>query len=281
MKRNYWIAKTTGRSIRRAGAALVAGILLPLFASNGTAWAQQPAGKPAAAPAAAQAAAANEIDPKAIEALKAMGAYLRTLKSFALHSDTTKDEVLDSGQTIQFTNTIDIQSKLPGRLRVDVNSDRIQRKIYYDGKTVTQYAPRLNYYATFDAPGTIRETLVAAADKFDLRLPLADLFFWGTDQSGIEDIKSATEVGASRVGGVECDHYAFRQDGADWQIWIERGKTPLPRKLVITTQDEPAHPQYMAVLRWDLKASMADKTFVFVPPKGAQKITAAVVATAK
>ena len=281
MKKHCWTTTIKGRAIRRAGAVLVAGVLLPLFASNGMAWAQQPAGKPAAAPATTQAPAASEVDPKAIEALKAMGAYLRTLKSFALHSDTTKDEVLDSGQTIQFTNTIDIQSKLPNRLRLEVNSDRIQRKIYYDGKTVTQYAPRLNYYATFDAPGTVRETLVAAADKFDLRLPLADLFFWGTDQSGIEDIKSAIEVGASRVGGVECTHYAFRQDGVDWQLWIERGKTPLPRKLVITTRDEPAHPQYMAVLRWDLKASMTDKTFAFVPPKGAQKITAAAVAAAK
>jgi hypothetical protein len=281
MKQNQCTTTISGQSIRRAGAVLVAGVLLPLFASSGTAWAQQPAGKPAGAPAAAQAPAASEVDPKAIEALKTMGAYLRTLKSFALHSDTTKDEVLDSGQRIQFTNTIDIQSKLPDRLRLDVNSDRIQRKIYYDGKTVTQYAPRLNYYATFDAPGTVRETLVAAADKFDLRLPLADLFFWGTDQSGIEDIKSAIEVGTSRVGGVECDHYAFRQDGVDWQLWIERGKTPLPRKLVITTLAEPAQPQYMAVLRWDLKASMTDKTFAFVPPKGAQKITAASVATAK
>ena len=281
MKQNCWTSTMKGRAIRRAGAVLVAGALLPMFASGGTAWAQQPAAKAAAATATTQAPAANELDPKAIEALKTMGAYLRTLKSFALHSDTTKDEVLDSGQKIQFTNTIDIQSKLPDRLRIDVNSDRMQRKVYYDGKTVTQYAPRLNYYASFAAPGTVRETLVAAADKFDLHLPLADLFFWGTDQSGIEDIKSAIEVGASRVGGVECDHYAFRQEGVDWQIWIERGKTPLPRKLVITTQDEPAHPQYMAVLRWDLKASIADKTFAFVPPKGAQKITAASVATAE
>ena len=222
-----------------------------------------PAATPGVASATEQTAAANEVDPKAIDALKKMSAYLRTLKSYTVHSEATKDEFLESGQNIQFNNTVDIYAKLPNRLRVDVNSDRKQRRIYYDGKTVTQYAPRINYYASVAAPGTIRETLKLAADNYDLDVPLADLFFWGTDQSGIEDINSAIDVGPSRIGGVECDHFAFRQEGADWQIWIERGKAPLPRKLVITTMDEPSQPQYSSLLRWDLKASVEDKTFTF------------------
>jgi hypothetical protein len=174
-----------------------------------------------------------------------------------------------------------MRTRMPDRMRVDVNSDRKQRQLYYDGKAVTQYAPRVGYYASFAAPGTVRETLAVAADKYDLQIPLSDLFFWGTDKSGIGDIKSAIVVGASRVGSVECDHYAFRQDGVDWQLWIERGKTPLPRKLVITTMDEPEQPQYTAVMAWNLTPSVEDKTFAFVPPKDARKIAMAPVAVAK
>jgi hypothetical protein len=40
----------------------------------------------------------------------------------------------------------------------------------------------------------------------------------------------------------------------DWQLWIERGKTPLPRKLLITTVQESSQPQYVAVLKWDTTA---------------------------
>jgi hypothetical protein len=68
------------------------------------------------------------------------------------------------------------------------------------------------------------------------------------------------------------DHYAFRQEGVDWQIWIEKGKTLLPRKLVLTTTDEEGQPQYVSVMKWNLSPSISDKMFTFVPPKDAHRI---------
>jgi hypothetical protein len=272
MKTSQDPKSSTARAIRRARSIVVAGALLPLLGLSGSAWAQasQPVAAPAAAPA--PSAAAALVNPDAIDALKAMSAYLHTLKSFSVHAEASTDEVLESGQKIQFVNTVSLRARLPDHLRVDILSDRKQREIYYNGKTVTQYAPRLKYYASVAAPGTVRETLQAAAQKYDLDLPLADLFFWASDQTGIDAIQSALYVGPSRVAGVTCDHYAFRQAGVDWQIWIESGKSPLPRKLVITTLDEPAQPQYTAQLNWDLKAAVAESSFNFVPPKGALKI---------
>jgi hypothetical protein len=278
MKNNHFHLTTTARAIRHARSLVIAGAMLPLIGIAGSAWAQasKPAGAaPAPAAATATAPAAAVVNPEAIDALKAMSAYLRTLKSFTVRAESSTDEVMESGQKIQFANTVELHAKLPDRLRVSVSSDRKQREIYYDGKTVTQYAPRLKYYGSVAAPGTIRETLKAAAQKFDLDLPLADLFYWGSDQTGIDNIKSALFVGPSHVGGVACDHYAFRQDGVDWQLWIQSGKSPLPCKLVITTLEDPAQPQYAAVLHWDLKTPVADASFTFVPPKGAQKIVIA------
>jgi hypothetical protein len=258
MKMNPSQSTTTGR----ARALAVAGTLLALGGLGSAASAQQPAAAPAA----------PVINPGAVEALKTMGAYLRTLKSFTVHADATVDEVLESGQKVQFANTVAVRARMPDRLRMDLKSDIKQRELYYNGKTVTQYAPRLKYYASVAAPGTVRETLSVATSRYDLNVPLADLFFWGTDQAGIEDIKSAIYIGPSQVGGLECDHYAYRQEGTDWQLWIRSGKTPLPCKLVVTTLDLPAQPQYTATLRWDLKTPVDDKAFTFAPPKGAKKI---------
>jgi hypothetical protein len=45
---------------------------------------------------------------------------------------------------------------------------------------------------------------------------------------------------------VLCDHLAFRQLDTDWQLWVEKGSRPLPRKIVITTRYEVGDPQFSA-----------------------------------
>lgn len=61
----------------------------------------------------------------------------------------------------------------------------------------------------------------------------------------------------------------------DWQLWIEEGARPLPCKMVITNKDDPAMPQYTAVLHWDTQATPAAADLAFAPPPDAQRITLA------
>jgi hypothetical protein len=121
------------------------------------------------------------------------------------------------------------------------------------------------------APATLGEVADALAEK-GIAIPLADLFSWGGGEDTTKDITSAIFIGPATIRGVATDHYAFRRPDVDWQIWIERGKTPLPRKRVITTTDEEGQPQYMALLDWNESPKIIDKTFTFVPPKGAHRI---------
>ena len=79
-------------------------------------------------------------------------------------------------------------------------------------------------------------------------------------------ITRATRVGAANIEGFVCDHYAFRQKDVDWELWIEQGGRPLPRKMVITTTSEPSKPQHSMVMNWDLGAKFDDELFTFVPP---------------
>ena len=164
---------------------------------------------------------------------------------------------------------------------MDIKSDVKERELYYDGKTVTQYAPRIKYYASVAAPATIRRVADRGRQQVRPSVPLADLFFWATDASSLDDIQSGIYLGPATVGGLECDHYAFRQEGVDWQIWIRSGKTPLPCKLLVTTVDLPEQPQYATTLHWDVTTAIDDKAFTFVPPKGAQKIEFARAVAAK
>jgi hypothetical protein len=248
-------------------------MLLLLVTGVGSAQQQPPtsAPPPAAAPA---------VLPEALAALQKMGSFVRSLKAFTLRADTSTDEVLaDSGQKIQFGSVVDYRVRPPDRLRADVLSDRKHQQVFYDGKTLTLYGQRVHYYASVPAPPTIREMLIFAAQKYGLEVPFADLFFWGTDQADLEDITAAINVGPSWIGGGLCDHYAFRQEDVDWQVWIERSDTPLLRKLVITTTDEEQQPQYTAVLTWNLTPQLDDAQFTFVPPPEAHRIVMQEVAS--
>lgn len=217
-------------------------------------------------------AAPPAVEPTVLAALERMGAYLRTLNSFEVQSQTTLDEVLESGQKLQFDGAIRLRARRPDRLWAEVVSDRKTREFFYDGKTFTIYGPRNKFYATVPAPATLREMVAAVEEKYGIVLPLADLFRWGTDPLRRETIRAAINVGPATVNGTPCDHLAFRDEGIDWQVWIQKGDSPLPRKLVITTTDDEAQPQYVAVLSWNLAPALNDKMFTFEPPPGSNRI---------
>jgi len=226
----------------------------------------------AGALASAEEAAKPVIEPAAMSALKAMGAYLRDLKSFQVDATTSDEDVLDDGQKIQYDNVVQILVEFPGRLRAEVTSDRRERLYLYDGKTFTLFARRLNYYATVPMPPTVGKLADALEEQYGFSVPLEDLFRWGAPGWSTDQITSAIDVGASSVQGTTCEHYAFRQPDIDWQIWIQKGAHPLPRKLVITAKTDEARPQYTAVYTWNLAPSYNEQSFAFDPPDGAVRV---------
>ena len=217
----------------------------------------------------------SQIEPEAMTALQKMGAYLRSLKVFQVQAVTSNEDVLEDGQKVQFAGATNILARMPDRFLISVDSDRLNRLWVYDGKQFTLLARRANYYATVPAPPTIGELADAMQEKYGLQLPLEDLFRWGGPKSQDAAITSAMFIGPSEIGGVSCGHYAFRQEGLDWQVWIQLGDFPLPRKLVLTTLTDEARPQYEATFDWNLAPSFNDAAFTFVPPKDAGKVVLA------
>lgn len=212
------------------------------------------------------------IDPGAIAALEKMGGYLRTLKAFRVEAITTNDTVLEDGQKIQHEGSADILANVPKGLRIHTDNDRHERLFLYDGKAFTLWGQRMDYYATIDAPDTIGKLADMLEDKYGMDLPEIDLFRWGTAKMDTAAIIGAINVGPAVINGTTCQHYAFRQDDIDWQIWIQKGDYPLPRKVVITTKTDDARPQHTAEYQWDLAPSFNDAAFTFNPPKGALRV---------
>ncbi|WP_213955076.1 DUF2092 domain-containing protein [Variovorax sp. dw_954] len=222
---------------------------------------------------AAAAPAADAVDPEVLKALDKMAAYLRTLQSFQLDTYSLTDDTLDNGQLAQLGRTARLKVRRPDGLQVDMHNDRGDRNIlYYNGKTASIYSPRTKYYATVQAPPTLKEVVTVLNDTYDIDVPAADLFWWDSGKMDPSAIKSASYLGVSAVDGDLTDQFALRQDDVDWQIWIQRGSTPLPRKLSIVTTSDPARPQHTVVMRWKTGASFPAGDFDFKAPSGSHRI---------
>lgn len=212
------------------------------------------------------------IEPDAMEALNRMGVYLRSLKDFQVQAEITTEDVLTDGQKLQYSHTTTVLAHMPNQLRWETEGEQKSQIFFYDGKSFTFYARHMGYYATVPAPPTIAQLIDAVSEKYDLDIPLRDLFVWGSPRAKTVEITAADDFSQSDVGGVTCEHYIFRQPGLDWQVWIQLGDHPLPRKLVLTTTTDEARPQHTSVLTWNLAPSYNADSFVFDPPEDAHKI---------
>jgi len=225
-----------------------------------------------AAPPASTPADSPERDPEALAALDRMGAALRALKQFSLTSQASTEVVLDDGQKVELDGVVTYKVKVPNQLFLELRSDRQLRQLFYDGKALSLYSPRLKYYARVDGlSATLGELVDDAASRYGIDMPLADMFLWGTDRAPKTAIRGALHIGGGTLDGEAIEQYAFKQDGVDWQLWVSKA-TALPKKLVITSLDDPALPQYRAQLRWDTRTPVAASAFQFTPPADAARI---------
>jgi hypothetical protein len=213
------------------------------------------------------------IDPKADQLLRKMSDYLTGLEQFSFQTESTLEVILRSGEKIQYDSPADALVWRPNKLRADRRGDIVNQEFYYDGKTLTLYSPDQKSYATVNVPPTLDEALDYARTTLDLYAPMGDLLYKNAYNLLMQDVMSGLYIGMSVVGGIRCHHLAFSGREVDWQIWIEDGDKPLPRKYIVTSKWMTGAPQFTASMRnWNLSPKLTEDMFTFVPPKDAQKI---------
>jgi len=151
--------------------------------------------------------------------------------------------------------------------------DLVEQLFVYDGKSLTLYQPQDKVYAQVAAPGTLEELLDFAREKYDVVAPFGDMIFKNAYDILMDGVTDGLVVGKAVIEGAVCDHLAFRAPDVDWQIWIQEGAQPLPRRIVITTLDLPNAPQFaVTVTRWNLEPAFDAQTFTFTPQAGMKQI---------
>jgi hypothetical protein len=198
-------------------------------------------------------------------------------KQFSFEANEFSDEVMPTGQKLQFTKRATVSIRRPNNLHAVVKGDRENFSAVYDGKMVAFHDPTNNQYATAPMPDTIDAAVDTLATKYGMVAPLVDLLFSDPKESLTAHVQAGMYIGEGDGGcegkPVPCHHLAFRQDSVDWQIWVDKGEKALPRKLVITYKTLPGEPQFVAFLgNWNLSPNFAADLFKFNPAPGAKQI---------
>lgn len=216
---------------------------------------------------------AAEIDPAATKMLQQMTDYLGSLPSFSVHTQNTLEHQLDSGQRIDEDISVSMTMKRPDKLQSRRLGGLINQAFYYDGKNLTLNNQNANVYATEAVPGSVEEMLDYAHEKLGLELPAADLVYRNVYPLLMQGVTSAIVVGKAVINDKTCTHLAFSRPDVDFQVWVAADGHPLPCKYVVTDKDTPALISTTSVFsNWNVKPSISDSSFKFVPAKGTDKV---------
>jgi hypothetical protein len=221
----------------------------------------------------ARAAERETTQARAIDLLRRMSDYLASLPEFSVRARHLTDVMLATGQKVQFESLSDVYVRRPDRLRSNRVGEVADIELYYDGASVTLFGRRTRYYATTSAPATLDAMLDDVRARLDMEPPGADLLYSDVFAGLMADVTEAVYVGPSVVGRMPTHHLAFRARDVDWQIWIDDGARPLPRKYLITTKWSTGAPQSgVEFSDWKLTPGLDDTTFRFVPPSDGRRI---------
>ncbi len=196
--------------------------------------------------------------------------FLKAQKSFTVEMDITYDNVLDSGEKVQYAAYQRIWVRKPNQLRSDYTGDERNTSFYYDGNYLTLQDTDLDLYATKPAAPSIDELVKNVETKYGFTIPMSNLLVSDPCAAVTSDIQKSVFVGSNMVNRVPAYHLLFTGEDVDWQIWVSKAQQPLPMKVAITYKNLPNAPQYTAVLsKWNFVPKISADIFTFEPPEGA------------
>lgn len=219
----------------------------------------------------ATASQADEADARAL--FKAMSDYLAAQTTISFDYDSTLDIVTKDGQKLGLASSGAVTLARPDKLRATRTGGFADVEMVFDGSTLTILGKNLNAYAQVAAAGTVDQLIDTLRDKLQRPLPAADLLVGNVNDTLTPLFTDVKDLGSGVIGGVECDHLAFRTGEVDLQIWIAQGDAPHPCRYVVTSSKIAGSPEYtIDVSNWKTGSEVTTADFAFTPPEGAKKV---------
>jgi hypothetical protein len=218
-------------------------------------------------------ARADEAEAYAKNRVKEMSDYLAGQDVSAFAYDSTLEIVTDDEQKLQLAGSGMVTLNRPDKVRATRNAGFADVEMLFDGTTLTVLSGTTNRYTEIEEPGTIDNLVDALRDKYGRPLPGADLLLSNVYDELMAEVVDSKDLGVGVIGGVTCDHFAFRTNEVDWQIWIAQGEKPYPCRYVITSKEVAGSPQYSVQIKdWKTGDDVASEDFAFKNSSNATEV---------
>ena len=228
---------------------------------------QPPKKKPSSQKAAA-AAPKLELEPKAVEILKATSDRLSAARTLEFSAVEMYESLSRQGAPLAYTTKYEVALQRPDKLRVFMPADGPPSDFYYDGKHIMALALKQDLLAVDDAPPTIEAALEKAFHLAAIYFPFTDLIVADPYAEAKGGLTHAYYVGQSNViGGTTTNIVAYVNEGVFIQLWTG-ADDKLPRLVRAIFLDDPDELRYeMAFSNWKLDEALSPDTFE--PPNAA------------
>jgi hypothetical protein len=215
----------------------------------------------------------KDIDPLALEVVKAATDPIKDAKAFSFRALVSRDELGTNGQILTIFSTGEITMERPNKLHVRFRGRGEPVEMFFDGsgKTVF-YSPSVKFYTTISTPTSIDATFDAMAKR---GVNIATRNFLESDpyKSLTDALTTAYAVGRVDLFDQKVYHLAFTEPGADWQLWLVGDDKPKIRRLQVIDKSKPHHPRTIIdFFDWNFSPATSDSTFTFSKPADAREI---------
>ena len=189
--------------------------------------------------AAPSQAAKLEVEPRAVEIIKAMSQRLADAQSIKFTALVSEESPSRLGPALLYSTRSDVVLQRPNKLKVITPGDGPASEFYYDGKTIATYAPAEDLAAFADAPSTITGALKFAYETAAIYFPFTDLIVDDPYDAISSGMQLAFYIGQSNViGGTTTDMIAYANGDVFVQAWIGT-EDKLPRMMRAVFADDP------------------------------------------
>lgn len=205
--------------------------------------------------------------------VRTMSDYLASTKTMSLTYDTDIEVITPDVQKLQFASSGQVLLNRPNQLRATRAGGYANVELVFDGNTLTMFGKNIDAVAQVQAKGSVDQLVQRLRDEFSIALPGADFLLSNSYDELMIGVRDLKHIGRGVIDGVECEHLAFRTEDADWQLWVEVGAKPVPRKYVITSKGVAAAPQYtLRIKEFRADADIGADAFAFKAPASAKKV---------
>ncbi len=211
---------------------------------------------------------------EAMSLLKGMTTYVAAQRELSFRYDSDLEVVTSDKQRLTLASSGSVSLARPDKIRATRLSGFVDIESIFNGTTFTLLGKNQNVYMQIPISGSIEMLVDELKDKYGRPLPAADLLLPKAYEALTEGVVDVKDLGSGVIGGVECDHLAFRKSDVDYQIWIAQGDRPYPCRYVITSKKVVGSPQYsVQISDWQTGSGATGQDFSFLPPAGARQIT--------